>query len=105
MDITEEANIFVEGIQEQAIKMALQKAERAHHKFEQEILKGKRDDEWAAWYATFLKTNTEGAIFSDIEANILEMALKEATNEQVHHKEHSWEAFTANYIVHHLLPY
>ena len=32
----------------------LEQAAKAHHKYETKTLKGKRDEEWAKWYADFI---------------------------------------------------
>lgn len=103
MDITEEADIFVEGLQQQELITVLKKAEHAHHFYEQVNLHGKRDEEWAAWYAKYIKENVGGSLFGDLDEYTIQQALEHATRAQVFHKDYTWEEFAASYIVHYVL--
>lgn len=103
MDITKEADEWVTSAQTQAVKLALTKAESVHHHYETVDLGGKRDSNWAEWYAEYLKDHTEGNLFSDTDRDNLRDALERATTAQVFHKDYTWEDFAASYIVNYII--
>lgn len=37
-----------------ALEKALEQAGEAHHRYEQDVLHGQRDEAWAGWYAAYL---------------------------------------------------
>lgn len=102
MENTQEVDVFVDSLREQIIKNTLKQAETAHHQYEEEELQGLRDNNWARWYASFIKNNTEQNLFENISTETIEQALEHATTAQVFHKDYTWEAFTANYFVNYL---
>lgn len=103
MDITQEADIFVDSLHEVMVKRALQKAEKAHHEYEEQELNGLRDNNWARWYAAFIKKNVDEDLFEHVSELDLEQALEKATTNQLFNKDYTWEDFTASYITHYVI--
>ncbi|HSS98596.1 MAG TPA: hypothetical protein VLK33_16285, partial [Terriglobales bacterium] len=64
---------------EQKTADLLKSAQEAHHTYEKENLEGKRDEQWATWYAEFLVTNGFGGLIGkDIDEDELAALLDQS---------------------------
>lgn len=76
----------------------LKAARDAHHAYEKDELGGKRDEQWAAWYADNLITNGLGALIGkDLDPDELAAFLDESSREmQASGSKQSWPDYTAS---------
>jgi len=76
----------------------------AHHKYEEETLKGETDKEWPAWYANYLLENgiddlfEEKLVLKDLAESLQVASVKFEEKEQ--EQELSWQEYYAKFLLH-----
>lgn len=79
------------------VEALLREAQAAHHRYENEELRGVRDEQWAAWYADYLLANgLDGLLASQSDADELSAALNDITEEKLQAGNgEDWAAYSA----------
>lgn len=79
----------------------LTNAGNAHQVYEKEVLDGKRDEDWANWYADYLVKNGINEILdTDFTRSEMENVLRDAADEQKKVKSKlGWSVFYYEYII------